>query len=362
MKFFLILINFVIFTYSKTLTKKYIHNEYIDEELEKHAINFMNTHYEQNKSHDDYEQINIPIIFHIIYNDYDQYNINYQKFKIDKNFIETYILDNLNKDFNLKNDDKEKTPEIWKDLMADFKINFTINKIKYTFSNKKYWNIDNKMKFNKFGGSDVVDPELNLNVWIVNIPKDSDGSFIAGYAQFPSEFKNSPETDGYVLNALTFFYNDYRTSTHEIGHWMNLRHIWGDGGCNDDDGVNDTPASNTNHIECGSSIICTYPKTSSCGSPDMFMNFMSYGEQTNMFTKGQMLRARSVFAKNGVRYSIVTQNKNDAPKKKPNMYMIFIFIIFIVLCFLLFYCCYRQIRNSSNYENIEEDIEMGNIN
>lgn len=291
----------------------------IDNELEAHTKNFIETHHLENTKISDYNDINIPVVFHVIYNDGDKYNLddyNLGDTILTEENLQVGILDQLNKDFNMKNDDINDTPDEWKDILGDFKITFSIKMIKYISSNKKEWDINNddwdKMKFDKYGGSDVINPELNLNIWIVLIPEDDNGLITLGYAQFPGQFKDSPETDGYVLNVLSLYLLDDRTSTHEIGHWMNLRHIWGDGGCEDDDLVDDTPVSNTNHIECGSSVECVYPTTSSCGSADMFMNFMSYGSETCMFTEGQMLRARAVFEKGGTRYSIVTQEKSSS--------------------------------------------------
>jgi len=327
----------------------------IDEQLESHTKKFM-----ENNEYEDIEEIEIPMIFHVVYNNEDEYSIEDHSFKLNQQLIQTYVVDQLNEDYNLENEDRFETPEVWQDLMADFKINFVIHKIIYVNS---YLELDadddsklNTVKFDKNGGSNVIDPELNLNVWIVNILPMSTGNYLMGYAQFASSFKYHKETDGYVLNirSLLLSMNGYgdRTSTHEIGHWMNLRHIWGDGGCDVDDGVADTPNSDTSHIECGGSENCTYPETSSCGSADMFMNYMSYGNEQYMFTKGQMLRARAVFAEGGPRHSMVTRKKytND-----DNNVIIWYIVAFICLTFMIYFIYHSVYRCILKYRLREMD-------
>jgi hypothetical protein len=319
----------------------------INEQLESHTKKFM-----ENNEYEDIEEIEIPMIFHVIYNNGNNYQYgDINPFAINQELIQTLVVDQLNDDYNLENEDRFETPEVWQDLMADFKIKFVINKIMYINSNKESWDMyDNSMKMDKSGGSNVIDPELNLNVWIVYSPS-SEGKTTMGRAQFASDFKKYPGSDGYILNILSLAYKSHgindRTSTHEIGHWMNLRHIWGDGGCDVDDGVADTPNSNTSHIECGSSEDCTYPETSSCDSADMFMNFMSYGVETNMFTKGQMLRARAVFAEGGPRHSMVTRKKSTDDDDNHNVIiwcgLVAAFICLILMIYFIFRSVYRCI-------------------
>ncbi len=316
----------------------------IDEQLESHTKKFM-------ENNEDIEEIEIPMIFHVVYNNGDNYLFQDSSFTINQQLIQTYVVDQLNEDYNLENEDRFETPEVWQDLMADFKIKFVINKIIYVNS---YLELDgdddskfDTVKFDKDGGSNVIDPELNLNVWIVNILPMSTGDYLMGYAYYASNFKQQPELDGYVLNfyALLLSMNGYsdRTSTHEIGHWMNLIHIWGDGGCDVDDSVADTPNSDTSHIECGGSENCTYPETSSCGSADMFMNYMSYGNEQYMFTKGQMLRARAVFAEGGPRHSMVTRKKSTKKYHHDDTFYIIIVVLTIFSGFFLTVLIFRSL-------------------
>ncbi len=89
------------------------------------------------------------------------------------------------------------------------------------------------MKYTKRGGSDAVDPAHVSNIWVVDL------AGYLGYAQFPG---GDPATDGIVVDFFAFgrignLYRDYnlgRTATHEVGHWLNLRHVWGDAACGND--------------------------------------------------------------------------------------------------------------------------------
>ncbi|HAB28968.1 MAG TPA: hypothetical protein DCE27_15695, partial [Xanthomarina gelatinilytica] len=110
--------------------------------------------------------------------------------------------------------------------------------------------------------------------WVCNI-----GGGILGYAQFPG---GSASTDGVVIGPNYFgsknggsgFYLSApfdlgRTTTHEVGHFLNLRHIWGDGGCSVDDFVSDTPTSDAANYGCATGHV-------SCGTTDMVQNYMDY--------------------------------------------------------------------------------------
>jgi len=90
-----------------------------------------------------------------------------------------------------------------------------------------------------------------------------------------------------------------RTCTHEVGHWLNLRHIWGDGRCRQDDFVADTPSSD------GPNYGCPGFPTTNCKTADMTMNYMDYVNDAcmYMFTDGQRNRMRAIFASGGPRES-----------------------------------------------------------
>lgn len=359
---------FLLFLLHCVLSHKHHVKYTFNENIEIHTQNFIKNHYFENKKIEEYDNISIPMIFHVVYSHGDSF----YGLKLNEKIIQENVVDQLNLDYNLQNNDRFNTPLAWQHLMADFKINFFIRKIIYVKSNQKcetdnIEKCDDNVKYDSNGGSSIIDPELNLNVWIVLINPSSEGYIIQGYAYYASSFLLNREVDGYVLNINAL--ND-RTSTHEIGHWMNLLHIWGEGSgngdnneCSNDDYVHDTPVSSKNHIDCGFTEYCTYPETSSCGSPDMFMNYMSYGKEQYMFTKGQMLRARSIFEKGGTRYSIVTQNKDDAPKKNKSKQILYIIIVILLVSYISL-SLFSYIKNKLLERNIDDviNVEIGENN
>jgi hypothetical protein len=160
------------------------------------------------------------------------------------------------------------------------------------------------------------DPSRFLNYWAIALPE-----YYIGYAQFPntSGLPGLPannglaQTDGIVviptatgtMGTATAPYNQGRTATHEIGHWLGLRHLWGDGDCQADDYCTDTPpCSYANYAESPS---CSKPNQ--CGSPRMIENYMDYSADgcMNIFTQGQKARMNAVLANSPNRpYSVET--------------------------------------------------------
>ena len=159
------------------------------------------------------------------------------------------------------------------------------------------------------------DPNRYLNLWTV----DWGGANIdlLGYAQFPG---GSNVTDGVVIGYNYFGYlgnvtapYDYgRTATHEIGHWLGLRHIWGDATCGNDL-ISDTPEQEMDNSNCPS-----FPHNafSICGSDadgEMFMNYMDYVDDRCMvmFTNEQSIRMNSALSTQ--RSSLMTSNGCSTP-------------------------------------------------
>ncbi|MDH3382068.1 MAG: zinc metalloprotease [Flavobacteriaceae bacterium] len=206
----------------------------------------------------------------------------------------------LNDDFNNNNSRTTTVPTEFASLVADANITFTLAGVVRKVSSKTSWGTNNAMKYASQGGIDATDPANKLNIWVCEI-----GGGILGYAQFPG---GTLATDGVVIgsdyfgeNAAGSVYGHGRTATHEVGHWLNLRHIWGDGRCRQDDFVADTPSSDGANYGCP-----TYP-TINCQSADMTMNYMdyTYDDCMYMFTLGQNDRMRTLFAAGGVRESFV---------------------------------------------------------
>lgn len=229
------------------------------------------------------DTIAIPVVVHVLYNNETE-NISDEQ-------IQSQITV-LNQDFTKTNTDFSKVPEEFKSIAAEVNIRFSIDSIVRLASARAEWGTDDEMKFSSSGGSDVIAPETKLNIWVCTI-----GGGILGYAQFPGD---TPTTDGIVINpqffgttgSVTSPFNKGRTATHEVGHWLNLRHIWGDGNCSQDDFIEDTPLSDGPNYGCPE-----YPLLR-CDSNDNTMNYMDYTDDgcMYMFTKGQKDRMRAVFA------------------------------------------------------------------
>ena len=208
----------------------------------------------------------------------------------------------LNADFGATNTDYNNTPSIFQSLRSgNTNIRFVLSQVIRKSTTKTSWSTNDAMKKSSQGGLNPTTPTTHLNIWVCNL---SNG--ILGYAQFPG---GSSATDGVVIDDNAFGttgtatapFNKGRTATHEVGHWANLRHIWGDATCGSDL-VNDTPLHNTANYGCpaaGHRSTCT-------GTPvEMTMNYMDYTDDAcmYMFSLGQKARMQAVFAVGGPRNS-----------------------------------------------------------
>lgn len=209
-------------------------------------------------------------------------------------------IDILNEDYNNNNPNTSGVPAEFASVVTDANITFTLAGVVRKASTKTSWGTSDAMKYSSQGGIDATDPTTYLNIWVCEI-----GGGILGYAQFPG---GTLATDGVVIGSDYFgenlaggVYGHGRTATHEVGHWLNLRHIWGDGRCQQDDFVADTPSSDAPNYGCPA-----YP-TVNCKSNDMTMNYMDYvyDDCMYMFTNGQNDRMRALFAAGGARESFV---------------------------------------------------------
>ena len=228
--------------------------------------------------------INIPVYVHVIYSNSTE-NISSTQINSQINV--------LNDDFRAANNDINQVPSEFAGVVADSEINFTLAGTFRHSNSRTSWGTNDAMK----AAYPPVTPSTHLNIWVCNI-----GGGILGYAQFPG---GNSSTDGVVISPQYFGntgyvsapYDEGRTATHEVGHYLNLRHIWGDGRCNRDDFVADTPTSDAPNYGCPS-----YP-TVNCRSNDMTMNYMDYVEDDcmYMFSEGQKSRMRALFASGGPR-------------------------------------------------------------
>jgi hypothetical protein len=216
-------------------------------------------------------------------------------------------IDVLNRDYRMKNSDIGKVPAPFKPVVADPMIQFALaqtdplgqptNGITRTQTAVTQFNSNDAMKFTAQGGHDAWDSTRYLNIWIC--PEIYDGPrTLLGYAQFPGGL---PATDGVAIIHNAFGttgtaaapFNLGRTATHEIAHWLDVFHIWGDApGCSTDDQVADTPLQDSENYGTP-----TFPHVSCNNGPngDMFMNYMDYVDDRAMFmfTQGQVARMRA---------------------------------------------------------------------
>lgn len=246
---------------------------------------------------------NIPVVVHVVYNTTSQ------------NISDAQILsqiDVLNKDFRRLNSDASSTPSAFTSVAADVEINFCMankdplgnstNGITRTYTSTTSFSSNDAVKSSSTGGKSPWPTGSYLNIWVCNL---SGG--LLGYAQFPG---GPSATDGVVIGyqyfgttgTATAPFNKGRTATHEVGHWLNLRHIWGDASCGSDY-VSDTPTQYTSNYSCP-----THPKPSCSNNGDMFMNYMDYTDDAcmNLFTQGQKSRMRALFASGGARASLLS--------------------------------------------------------
>jgi hypothetical protein len=240
-------------------------------------------------------------------------------------------IDLLNKDFRLLNPDKDDLRDMYKERQADAGIEFELVDIVRVNTTSNFTplliTLPDQVKQSTRGGSDAWDTENYLNIWICKIQLVPFlNAQVLGYAYPPTGLTHwpegvsapSPELDGVVVDyrcvgdnnsiplevpGLGIVFQNGRTVTHEVGHYLGLRHIWGDGGgifggssCNVDDGVEDTPNQGR-----GSNYICdkeqnTCTEGNEVNEPDMIENYMDYADLVcqNTFTAGQVDIMRSV--------------------------------------------------------------------
>jgi hypothetical protein len=263
------------------------------------------------------EIVRIPVVVHVLYNK-EEYNISAEK-------INTQLAV-LNADFRKANADQAKIPGEFVSLAADAGIEFILadkdpagnptNGIIRVATPVDGWSGNNpsgnipvkdlKLFHTEDGGSDAWPADRYLNIWVAEMSDPNGALGLAGYSSYPGA---DARIDGVIIDPrafgtvepLTQGHTLGRTATHEIGHWLNLVHIFGEfDGCGATDFVDDTPGTSTRYF--GNP---TYPQIS-CGHSNMFMNFMDYvdDEAMHLFTKGQRERMRKVFAGGGQRYQL----------------------------------------------------------
>ncbi len=263
----------------------------------------------------------IPVVVHIVHNG--------EAIGVETNISDAQVLSQievLNEDFRKLNADSVNIPAEFKPFYSDIGFEFIMAKrnpnsqattgITRTQGSKTLWGMadDATLKAQIYWPS-----EDYLNIWIAPLG----GNFL-GWAQFPQsdilsglDPPYNATTDGVVITYDAFGskakypsanlqprFNLGRTTTHEVGHFFGLRHIWGDGNCGVDDYVSDTPIAIDDYTGCPT----LGAPTTSCGSQDMFMNYMDYVDDNcmNLFSIGQKDRMVIVMENSPRRLSLTT--------------------------------------------------------
>ena len=222
----------------------------------------------------------------------------------------------LNEDFRRLNPDRDQTLPIFQDVAADVRIEFVLarqspdgfatNGVTRTEGSDERYGINDG---NTLSNLSQWPPQDYFNIWVAPL-----NNGLLGYAQFPvsdlpglERANTNPATDGIVIDYRFFGSTNNatgisrgRTTTHEVGHYFGLRHIWGDGDCSVDDFVSDTPTQESDSQGCPANPF-------SCGSPDMFQNYMDYTTDAcmNLFTMEQKERMRIVLENSPRRASLL---------------------------------------------------------
>lgn len=266
------------------------------------------------------ESFKIPVVVHIVWKNNEE--------NLHDSLIDSQIKV-LNDAFRLRNENRTDIRDLFKDLQADAEIEFELKdviRVKTTANfSLSLTDLPDNVKRPANGGSEAVDVDRHLNIWVCKIqPIPFIGGQILGYAYPPDGLSNWPDDasapsknlEGVVIDYRVFGLNNpnkltvngtthqslARTTVHEVGHYLGLRHIWGDGrglfggnSCNVDDGIKDTPNQGTQSAGGCNKNSNTCIDTSN-DLPDMIENYMDYsGEDCqNTFTKEQVALMRSV--------------------------------------------------------------------
>ena len=251
------------------------------------------------KTEEDNSIITIPIVVHVLFNNSSQ--------NISDDEIQSQI-SRLNLDFRGNNADSLETSHPFYPYFADTKIKFCLaSKNPFggvtTGITRTYTNIEafsysagniERLKQSQNGGIDNWDPKHYLNIWVCNL-----GDGIYGFSSFPNQLATQPNNDGVVIN-YRYFGNDVninkgRTLVHEVGHWLGLRHLWGDEFCGDDN-IGDTPPQENENTGCPSFPNKPNNNCMSDEKGEMYMNYMDYTNDACMrlFTPGQKSTMRQI--------------------------------------------------------------------
>jgi hypothetical protein len=279
----------------------------------------------------------------------------------EENLADSIILnqiDVLNEDYNRENPDTANLRPAFQTVAGNPQVRFELVEIVRVQTNTNFeLDLTNNqilanLKKSSQGGSDAWDPTAYLNIWICKIQPITFGGLtigqILGFAFPPNNLNHWPanssapslDQDGVALDFRIIGRNNPntvqipggtgnltvrgRTATHEVGHYLGLRHIWGDGGilglpndCNQSDGMDDTPfASAQSPFDCDKNRnSCSKVETFyGMDMPDLVENYMDYSSEAcmNMFTQNQAAMIQSVLA--GPRNGLLQVSADNTPE------------------------------------------------
>ncbi len=288
----------------------------------------------------------------------------------EENLADSIILNQiavLNEDYNRENPDTANLRPAFQAVAGNPQVRFELAEIVRVQTSANFEldltsnQILSNLKKSSQGGSDAWDPTAYLNIWICKIQPITFGGLtigqILGFAFPPNNLNHWPanssapslDQDGVALDFRIIGRNNPntvqipggtgnltvrgRTATHEVGHYLGLRHIWGDGGilglpndCNQSDGMDDTPfASAQSPFDCDKNRNSCNKLEAFYGMdmPDLVENYMDYSSEAcmNMFTQNQAAMIQSVLA--GPRNGLLQVSADKAPElagAKPQLF------------------------------------------
>tara|TARA_R110000737_G_scaffold61221_1_gene88278 strand:+ start:18945 stop:21116 length:2172 start_codon:yes stop_codon:yes gene_type:complete len=281
----------------------------------------------------------IPVVFHVLHNGGPE---NISKAQIDD------ALFIMNRDYRRLNADANNVYTPFQSNPADIEIEFVyatkapngqcFNGITRTQSWMTTQGDDGSGQADAIvAGNDVYNGQWPGNKYLnIFICKDIGGA--AGYTRLPSNFTGTSMKNGiwvlshYVGSIGTSTVYTSRTLTHEVGHWLNLPHVWGGTNnpglatnCanNSDDGVDDTPETIGNTICQISANTCNLDFAYwGFDQVDPVENYMNYSYCSKMFTPGQALKMRTALLSSvGGRNNISTPANLIATGADSNLYI-----------------------------------------
>ncbi|MBI3136128.1 MAG: T9SS type A sorting domain-containing protein [Bacteroidetes bacterium] len=266
------------------------------QELEEWTANYIANEYDPNARTAVYT---IPVVFHVLHTNGAE------------NISDAQIYDAL----QLMNDNYNKLNASWSTvnpaflgIVADCQIEFKLarkknngtctNGITRTYTETTHADVNDDQVQAVQNAQGNWPGNKYLNIFVVN---DAGGA--AGYTTYPSNWSGTSMSNGikilhnYVGSIGTSNMTVSTALSHEIGHWLNLAHCWGDsnepglaGNCSTDDGVTDTP-NTIGWTSCNINGV-------SCSSLDNVENYMEYSYCSKMFTEGQKARMHAALESN----------------------------------------------------------------